>query len=85
MTYGFTHGEKNAYTAKQLGLAKKNVKFVLLTGSKDFNLSNSHDIETAMKREHIQVQLIEEPELAHAVGSVDNMRCALTFVLGARP
>ena len=85
VTYGFTHGEKHSYSATQLGLAKKNVKFVLLTGSKDFNLHNSQDIETAMKREHFQVQLIEQPELGHAVGSADNMRRALGFVLGARP
>ena len=85
VVFGIAHAHKidNAVTGENVAEAKQNVKFVLLTGSKDFNLINSHDIETAMKKEHFQVSLVEEPGLGHAVGSATTMKQALEFVLGA--
>lgn len=79
------HKIKDAVTAQNVTAAKKNVKFVLLTGTKDFNQRNSHDIEDAMKKEHFQVLLIEQPDLGHGVGSAETMRQALEFVLGKPP
>ena len=77
-----SHKIKDAVTTQNVSDARKNVKFVLVTGSKDFNLSDSHDIENVMKKDHFQVLLIEEPDLGHAVGSTATMRQALEFVLG---
>jgi len=87
VNYGFPTAEKinDPKLPACVAEAQKRAKFVLLTGPKDFNLGNSHDIETAMKKEHFQVQLIEEPDLGHAVGSPETMRQALEFVLGKPP
>ncbi|MCX6966859.1 MAG: hypothetical protein NTZ46_03605 [Verrucomicrobia bacterium] len=85
VVYGIAHAHQidNAVTAENVEEAKKKVKFVLLTGSKDFNRIDSRDIETAMQKEHFQVLLIEEPGLGHSVGSAATMRKGLEFVLGS--
>ena len=85
-TYGIAnaHHIKDAVTANNVADAKRNVRFVLITGSNDFNRSDSHDIDAMMKQELFQSLLIEEPGLGHAVGSEKTMRRALEFVLGTR-
>ncbi len=70
-----------AVTPQNVKDAKKNAKFVLITGSKDFNLNDSRGIYRALKQEGFQTLLIEEPGLGHEVGSVESMRKALEFVL----
>ncbi len=87
VVYGFPTAEKikDPSLPACVAEAKKKAKFVLLTGPNDFNLQNSHDIETVMNKEHFQVRLIEEPGLGHSVGSVDTMREALEFILGKPP
>jgi esterase/lipase superfamily enzyme len=84
VVYGIPNCEKtsNAVTPQNVSDAKRQVRFVQITGEKDFNLVNSRDIEKALKQEGFQSLLIEEPGLGHRVGSVESMRKALVFVLG---
>ena len=84
VTFGITHDHKipNAVTTQNVSDARSHVHFVLITGEKDFNYSDSYDIEKAMKKEGFQVLLIDEPGLGHAVGSLASMRQALVYVLG---
>ena len=84
VTFGITHDHKipNAVTTQNVSDARSHVHFVLITGEKDSNYSDSHDIEKAMKKEGFQVLLINEPGLGHAVGSLASMRQALVYVLG---
>ena len=70
----------NAVTPQNVKDAKKNEKFVLITGSKDKNLNDSRGIYRALKREDFQALLIEEPGLGHDVGSAESMRKALEFM-----
>ncbi len=65
--------------------AKARVKFVLLTGSKDFNQDESTDIFLALTNENFQTKIIREPGLGHEIGSVETMRRALEFALGPAP
>ena len=69
-------------TAAMANEAKRRVKFVLLTGPKDFNLVGSRDIKAALDEERYRAQLIEVPGLGHQVGEAGYMRQALVFVLG---
>lgn len=87
VSYGFprAHEIPDAASESDVRRARKECKFVLLTGSKDFNLSDSRDIEKAMRDDKFDVLLIEEEGLAHQVGSPENMRKAIEFVLGPPP
>ena len=69
-------------TAGMADEAKRRVKFVLLTGPKDFNLAGSRDVKAALDAERYRAQLIEVPGLGHQVGEAGPMRQALVFVLG---
>ncbi|MBI4028157.1 MAG: prolyl oligopeptidase family serine peptidase [Verrucomicrobia bacterium] len=82
--YGINHYSPDAVTPSHVSAARKNVRFVLLTGPQDFNLDESRDVEAAMKNDGLRVLLIEEPGLGHAIGSERSMRKALDFVLSAR-
>jgi hypothetical protein len=61
-------------------LAREKARFVLITGPKDFNLSDSRGIYRALRKDQFEALLLEEPGLAHQVGSADYMRKALEFV-----
>ena len=82
ISFGINHGAGKLVSPQDVVEAKRNVKFVLLTGPKDMNLTDSHDIQAAMKKEGFRVSLIEEPGLGHQAGSADTMRQALVLVLG---
>jgi len=73
-----------AVTAENVKQAKKNARFVLITGSKDFNLNDSRGIYRALRNESFKALLIEQPGMGHEVGSVESMRKALEFVLEDR-
>lgn len=75
------HGIPDAVTKENVTAARRNVRFVLITGHADFNYGSSLSIESAMKKDGFKVKLIDEPGLGHAVGSPDSMRQALDFVL----
>jgi esterase/lipase superfamily enzyme len=79
-----THNIPDAVTAKNVSDARRKIRFVMVTGEKDFNYKDSHYIEAAMKKDRFDVQLIDEPGLGHTVGSVESMRRALDYVLGER-
>lgn len=72
---------KNGVTSENVKMARKNARFVLVTGSKDFNLNDSRGIYRALHSDGFQALLIEEPGMGHEVGSVDSMRKALEFIL----
>lgn len=65
---------------EQVKAAKQNARFVLITGSKDFNLMDSRGIYRALKQEDFAALLIEEPELAHEIASPESMKQALEFI-----
>lgn len=71
---------KNGVTPENVKLARKNARFVLITGSKDFNLNDSRGIYRALRNDGFDALLIEEPGMGHEVGSLDSMRKALEFV-----
>lgn len=75
----------NLVTPELVQKARAHVKFVLLTGAKDFNRDESMDIWRAMTDEKFQAKFIQETGLGHDVGSVETMRRALEFVLGPAP
>ncbi len=79
-----SHNNPDAVTAKNVSDARRKIRFVMVTGEKDFNYKDSHSIEAAMKKDGFNVQLIDEPGLGHTVGSVESMRRALDYVLGER-
>lgn len=87
VSYGFprAHEIPDAAPESDVRRARKECKFALLTGSKDFNLTDSRDIEKAMREDKFDVLLIEEDGLAHQVGSPENMRKAIEFLLGPPP
>jgi dienelactone hydrolase len=86
-TYGIAnaHHIPNAVTAQNVIDARRNVRFVLITGKKDFTFTDSHDIANELRKENFAVQLIDEPNLGHAVGSAASMKRALEFTLGPAP
>ena len=57
--FGINHYNSNAVTDANVDEARKNVRFVLLTGPQDFNLDESHDLETALKQDGMSVLLVE--------------------------
>ena len=69
-------------TAAMADEAQRRVKFVLLTGPKDFNCVGSRDVKAALDAERYRAQLIEVPGLGHQVGEAEFMRQAMVFVLG---
>jgi hypothetical protein len=71
----------NAITQDHVGLARSNVRFVLITGDKDFNFADCHNIHNAMETEHFQSLLIEQPGMGHQVGSNESLEKALQFIL----
>lgn len=77
----FNPGDHYVTTAL-VGEAKRRVKFVLLTGPKDFNLMDSRDIKAAFDKERYKALLIEVPGLGHQVGEAEYMRKGMVFVLG---
>lgn len=73
-----------AVTDDLVKLSKENCRFVLITGSKDFNLMDSRGIYRAFKNEKFQAKLIEEPGLDHNVGSADSMRLGMKFPIESK-
>ena len=62
--------------------ARKNVRFVVITGPGDMNLNDSRSIHRALRRDSFQSLLIEEPGLGgHHIANVESMAKALEFVL----
>ncbi len=75
----------NLVTPELVQKARAHVKFVLLTGTNDFNRDESMDIWRVMTDEKFQAKFIQETGLGHEIGSVETMRRALEFVLGPAP
>lgn len=61
--------------------ARSDCSFVLITGPKDFNLSDSRGIQRAMRRDRFHSLLLEQPGLGHEVGTAEYMQKAIDFVL----
>lgn len=80
-----TPANPNLVTPELIRDARARVKFVLLTGPKDFNQDESADIYLALTKENFQTKIIQEPGLGHEVGSAETMRRALEFALGPAP
>jgi len=80
---GINHYFPGLVTPELAAAARANCRFALITGAKDVNLDDCRDIDAALAKEKFQHLLIEEPGLGHAVGSNENMRRALEFVLGS--
>ncbi len=78
---GINDWNPGAVTNELVKLAKENARFVLITGSRDFNLNDSRGIYRAMKKENFESLLIEEPGLDHNVGSIESMREGLRFLM----
>ena len=75
---------KNGVTSENVKLARRNVRFVLITGSGDFNLNDSRGIYRALRQDGFQALLVEDPGMSHEVGSVQSMKEALEFVLAPK-
>jgi predicted esterase len=68
----------------QVKASRQTARFVLITGSKDKNLHDSRGIYRALRNENFKAMLIEEPGLAHEIGTAESMRKALDFVLNGK-
>jgi hypothetical protein len=78
---GINDYDPDTISNEHIKLAREKVRFVLITGPKDFNLSDSRGIYRALRNDQFQALLLEEPGLGHEVGSAEYMRKALDFVI----
>jgi len=66
--------------------AKKNVRFVLITGSNDFRRGNIRDIyDGGFEKENFQALLIEVPGMAHNVCPPRALTAAIDYIEGRAP
>ncbi len=75
----------NIVSSEHIKKARSDCSFVLITGPKDFNLSDSRGIYRAMRRESFHSLLLEHPGLGHEVGTAEYMQKAIDFVLATKP
>ncbi|HSE40120.1 MAG TPA: prolyl oligopeptidase family serine peptidase [Acidobacteriota bacterium] len=78
---GINDYDPSTVSDEQLKIAREKVRFVLITGPNDFNLNDSRGIYRALRNDHFQSVLLEEPGLGHEVGSAEYMKKALEFVI----
>jgi Prolyl oligopeptidase family len=78
---GINDYDPNIVSNEHIKKARSDCSFVLITGSKDFNLNDSRGIHRAMRRENFHSLLLEQPGLGHEVGTAEYMQKAIDFVL----
>lgn len=75
--YGLLYGADDAQVAE----AKKNVRFVIISGDKDFRYPNIHDIYYGgYKPEGFQAKFIDVPGMEHSNASPESLKEAILFL-----
>lgn len=80
------YGSIGGYEGQSIAKIKSKVRFVFITGDKDWRLGNIQDIfEEGYKKEHFLAKLIQVPDMGHEVCKAEPLLEGLDFIESKQP
>lgn len=80
------YGSIGGFEGQSVAKIKSKIRFVFITGDKDWRLGNIQDIfEEGYKREHFQAKLIQVPDMGHEICKGEPLLEGLEFIESREP